>query len=288
MATYSDFITQVRAEIGDYGMLQSESADGDGTSTIFRLQNPKILEGSMILKISGVTKTEGTDYTIDEDTGDVTMTTAPASGSDNITFSYKQVNATDADIIAMTNNVIDRLRRKLFVEVIDESTITSVANQVDYSLSTLGSFDIIRLVNVEYRIDSSSQRRALNSETNVVFYKDLEKLHIRPALSTSGYAFRFRFLRAYVKGVTTSGTFEVQDEYWGVILKYVKSEYLFRRAMEATKALGAISKEKTFEPISELMRLARFTREEADVLLASVKPTMPSSAIASALYGISI
>lgn len=287
MSTYADFITKCRADVGDFGMRQYETADGDGATLVFQLQSPKVLESSYTIQISSVTKTETTHYTLDKNTGTVVFVTAPAAGNDTVSFAYQQVNQLDADWLDIINQVLQQLRRKLWIEGTNESALDTVADQNDYALSGVAA-DIIHLLDVEYRVSSTDPWRSVRATTNAVFYKDLQKLHLRPAFTTGGYDIRLRFNRAYVQGTATSDSFEVQQKYWPVIRQYCKALYLERQAMAMTKEKGAVSKEKAFETSTELLRLAQVTRQAADAMLKQVRPQKPALAIPQAIDGVRI
>lgn len=61
---------------------------GDGITTTFTLANTPVEEYSETVYIDSVTQTRDTDYTINYETGQITFTAAPASGS-AITADYQ-------------------------------------------------------------------------------------------------------------------------------------------------------------------------------------------------------
>jgi hypothetical protein len=66
---------------------------GNGTNKTFTVINKPIVPDSQVVKVAGVTKTEGTDYTFDDTTGTITFTTAPANGA-AVTADYKYFGTT--------------------------------------------------------------------------------------------------------------------------------------------------------------------------------------------------
>lgn len=289
MAFYSDFITKLRADVGDYPLRRYETADGDASTSLFQLANAKILESSYTVKVGGATQTETTIYSMNKDVGQVLFTTGniPAAGSDNVSFEYQSVNLLDADWIDIINQVLQKLRRKLWIELTDETTLTTVADQFDYATSGIAA-DIVHLLDIEYRPSSTEMWRSIRSVTNAMFYKDLQKLHLRPAFNTTGFAIRVRANRAYVQGTTASSTFEPQEKYWPVIRKFCQAEYLNRRAMEMAQETGAVSKEKAFENMTEMLKLAQMSMNSAEILLKQVKPQKPALVIPQVIAGIKI
>jgi hypothetical protein len=57
-----------------------ELGTGDSATTVFQTTWAPVLSGTDVVKVNGVTKTKGTDYTIDLATGEITFATAPALG----------------------------------------------------------------------------------------------------------------------------------------------------------------------------------------------------------------
>lgn len=276
--TYSSFIALIRSDVRDYAKRRYETGDGDGSTAVFNLQNPKVLESSYTYKISGVTQTESSDYDQDVNVGQVVFRSGhiPASGNDNVTFEYKSVNETDADWLDIINQVLQELRKKIWIEFTDETTLTSVINQVDYALSSVAA-DVLHLLDVEYRLSSSDPWQKLG--TNVVFYRDLQKLHIRPAFDSSGLAIRLRGNRAYVQGATTAATFEVQTKFYPVVRKLCQAIYWERRAADMAKEVGAVSQEKFFENIESIQNISITIRKEAYLLLSKLRMPRPATAI---------
>jgi hypothetical protein len=286
MATYSDFITKVRADVGDFGMRRYETADGDAATTLFNLKHPKMLESSTVIRISSVVQAAAA-YTLYPDTAQVIFSSAPASGSDNVSFEYQSVNLLDADWIDVINQVLSHWRRKIWKEITDETTLDTVADQYDYATSSVAA-DIIRVLNLEYRVSSTDAWRDVRGVTNAMFYKDLQKIHLRPAFSTSGYDIRVRALRAYVQGTTTGATFEPQERYWPAIRRMAAAIYYERRAAAMMKETGAVTREKSFEDTATMFKLARQAKEDAEKMMAQVRPSKPSIAIPNAIAGINL
>lgn len=72
-----------------YGTANADIFDGDGTTTVFVLSaNPAVLN-NLDVSISGVTQTPGIDYTWTSGTN-ITFTTAPPAGTDNVLVRYMQ------------------------------------------------------------------------------------------------------------------------------------------------------------------------------------------------------
>lgn len=288
MATYADFITKLRSDVGDFPLRRFETADGDALTSVFNLQHPKILESSYTYKVGGVTQTEGAggNYTQDKDVAQVIFNNGsiPGTGNDNVSFEYKSVNQLDADWIDIINQVLSDLRKKLWKEVVDESTLVTVADQSDYATSGVAA-DIVYLFDLEYRSNSTRPWSKVNSVSNVKFYKDLQKIHLKPTFDISDYAIRIRVARAFVQGTTTGATFEPQERYWDAIRAFCKVKYLERQMYAMMKETGAVSKEKSFENINDFARLINTAQDYAEKVLKRVSPQKPAMDIPHVVAG---
>lgn len=274
---YSDFIDRCRAEVGDFPVKRFETADGDGSSTLFRIANAKIKESSYTVKVSNVVKTEGVDFQVDPDVGDFIFGSGsvPPDADDNVAFSYSSVNEKDTDWLRIANNALNRLYKKLWVEVVDETTFTTDSNATEYDLSAL-SGEVISVLSVEIRSTPDTDWQSIKSYVNVWFNRSTQKLHVEPKFSISGYGMRIRVLRTFVQGTALNSTFEPDEKYWPILLDLCKAEYFRRRSAEAMKQTAGLSKEKTFETAQDLLRLARDIEAAAMDKLKQMRPTRPA------------
>ena len=64
----------------DYQVTDEAVGTGDGSQTQFQLDKKFIVENTDVIKVGGVTKTRGVDYTINNDTGVITFSSAPGNG----------------------------------------------------------------------------------------------------------------------------------------------------------------------------------------------------------------
>lgn len=68
---------------------------GNGTTTVFTLDNAPVCGGSETVKVDGTAQTRGTDYTINYKTGTITFTAAPAAAK-AVTATYKYYDSTQS------------------------------------------------------------------------------------------------------------------------------------------------------------------------------------------------
>lgn len=95
----------LRQLIGDRGTPQRDVASGDAASTEFYIASPPIAGNSQIVKVAGTQLTEvasaptSVQYTFDDESGRTIFGAAPASGTENIEWTYLSVEVVDADIV---------------------------------------------------------------------------------------------------------------------------------------------------------------------------------------------
>jgi hypothetical protein len=89
----------VRQEAGDSGFPIRDAASGDGIQTTFFLSSYPIISNSQSVTIGGVAQSETVNYTINDETGELVFTSAPALGTDNIVITYFGVQIRDAAIV---------------------------------------------------------------------------------------------------------------------------------------------------------------------------------------------
>ena len=92
----SDILT-IRALIGDQKLYDRATGGGDGSSVEFQVPNFPIVPDSQAVRVDASSKTEGTDYTMDDEIGLLTMTSAP-SGSQTVIITYKYTLLTDIQL----------------------------------------------------------------------------------------------------------------------------------------------------------------------------------------------
>src|SRR3972149_1790443 len=72
-------------------------AGADRARGEFQVPNFPIVPDSQVVRVDGTSKTEGTDYTMDDEIGLLTMTSAP-SGSQTVIITYKYTLLTDIQL----------------------------------------------------------------------------------------------------------------------------------------------------------------------------------------------
>lgn len=93
-------ITTIRTLIADPIRYDRSAATGDALTKEFMVPNSPVVPDSQTVMLAGVVKTEGTDYTFDDDLGLVTFTTAPGA-SVAIAVTYRFSVLSDVQLQAL-------------------------------------------------------------------------------------------------------------------------------------------------------------------------------------------
>lgn len=295
--TYESFITELRRTVRDFKFKAEDLFDGDATTAVFILSHHPVIEDSQQILVEGSLKTEVTHYTIDDDLGELDFTAGnePASGNDNVKATYRYANFNDTDWIDMINDGIEHFGKKFWTEIIDLTTLDTVANQTEYSLSSLSNSSLIfKVVEVFYRTvsssnvdDASNPWISVETSSNVVFLEDSNKIRISPAFRTAGWDLKIRALRTPTTPTATSDTIDLEDDEIKAVKQYAVAQYYFRMAALKAGDISAISKEPTVSPERVLFQLGQRHLEMAESLAKKVRKPYPAISIPIIKHGIS-
>ena len=285
----SDFIDILRLSAGDLKLLTQDTFEGDAVTVAFRLNERPVVESSyQVYVYSGSAwnlQTETTHYTIDKDTGILTMVTAPALGSasgatndENLRIDYKYSFLRDSDWLQVVKDVVRTWKKKLFTVETDETTDT-VKGQDEYDLDTISS-DIFWVIQMEYKTSAESDWHPVaGSGCNWRYEPTLNKVIVKPAFQENTFDLRYIYLKRLTVPTATSDTFNVDTDFHPCIQKYCQALYLERLAMAKIKDTTALVKELSFHPAQTIFQYASMLRKEAYEELALVKPAYPTQAI---------
>lgn len=175
MAAVADILTRVRLELGDLPTQFTATLAGDGTTADFYIGYKPVdasyatftYDGSsystytyggnqtgLVVKINGTTKAQGTDYTVEETTGIIHFTTAPALYASIVVTGTHFRYFTTAELITFiktavlqhTDNRTDSFGRTVTIDLIkpvEEYPVALLATvEALWALATDASFDI--------------------------------------------------------------------------------------------------------------------------------------------------
>ena len=288
---YSELITELRRETRDLKYKMEENFDGDGTTATFVLKHHPVVENSQQILVSGVLKSTPAQYAWDADMGEIVFITSeiPPSVANNVLIDYRYCNFNDADWVNFINNGIEFYGERLWKEILDNTTFTTVLNQFEYDLTTMTSGNkVFRLVDAWYKTASNAQARwiAISTSLNVRFFRDSRKLHLNPPFRQSGYPMQIRAIRKPNTFTTTSATLDLSDEEIKCIKEYAKYQYYMSIAALKTSDLSALSKDPTVSPARDLLAIAKMSRDNAEAICHRIKKPYPAQHISNVMEGI--
>src|SRR3990167_8228412 len=197
---YSALITQLRNQVGDTRRRTHVDWTGDGTTTVFQLPDDTspVLDqaGTYILKGSGSTQTETTNFTLDKNTGTIVfVTTAPTNGQ-AVTFDASAVYLTDQNWLDIINQVIYSMGDDFWKEFIDTAH-TATANMLSLSLVSL-QVNAIAVYEFQRRTATTTDWTPVKEDVNWRYDRNNNIIYIgnRDAFDLTGELLRIRGLKS--------------------------------------------------------------------------------------------
>jgi len=285
--TYLDFINKLRVELKDFKKIHREKWDGDASTTVFEATHIPIADGTYTVKIGATTKTDGTDYSLDRDTGLITFATAPAAGSDNIEMTYKATKIRDEDWVEIINDGIDSFAWKLWEMDVDITTLTTVKDQYEYDCS--GITDILYVLRVWFKSPASSTTwQDVQSSTNWRYYTRLQKLYTDPPFDNSSLPMKILYLKSITKGTLTSDTLNIPTK-WLLPFKYYAYARFYERLIpEKISETGAVTTLPSFAPSQVVYDISQKYYLLAEKVATRLAPKLPAMPIKQLSGGIAI
>lgn len=251
--TYAQFISKLRAEAKDLARPMHNDFTGDGTTTLFVVTDSPILEGSYVIQVNSVQKTEGSDYTLDRELGLITFASAPTNGH-AIDIDYKYVHLTDSSWITVINRVLSDMSGEFFREIVDEDFEDSVADQLDYACAT----NVIDVIEWWYKTSTNASENwtLVRDFSNWRYSADLNKLFMGRPFFTTGYKTKIHALKGYALGDETTDTLDIQDKYEGILQLGCLWKYYDYRLADRVETTTKVAKERTVTPLQNIQSLS--------------------------------
>lgn len=274
--TYASYIGQLRTQVGDTHRRVHIDFTGDGSTTSFQMpiDSFPVLEGSYVIKVGGAVQTESTNFSLEKETGLLTMVVAPGSGV-ALTIDSTAVYLLDATWLSVINDAIKSLGDDFWKEFVDETLVTT-SNMLSISLAAAQP-KCIAVYDFWYRQSTSENWRTVENfanwrydrENNVLYIGDLN------AFGTANMPLKIRGLKTYTLGTGTSDTIDVQDKFMTIIEYGAIARYWRYRYKNVINLVTKFSTENTRTPLQELIMLSdRFDRlyEQEKAKLKPQKP----------------
>ncbi len=280
---YSALITTLRQQVGDNRRRVHVDFIGDGNTTVFQLPDDTfpVLDqsGTYTLKLAGVTKTENTDYSLDKDTGTIVFLLAAPGNGVALTWDASAVYLTDANWLAIINQVIYSLGDDFWKEFIDTAH-TAIANMLSLSLVALQP-NAIAVYEFQRRSSTSDDWNPVETDCNWRYDRDNNIIYIgiRDAFDLTGEYLRLRGLKKYTIGTTVSDALDVQDKFLTIVEYGSIARYWRWRYKSVVELVSKMSMEASRTPLQELIMLSdRFDRLY-EIEKGKLKPGKPAHII---------
>ena len=287
---YSTLIAQIRNQVGDTRRRVHVDWIGDGSTTVFQMPDDTypVLDqiGTYLIKLAGVTKVETTDYTLDKETGTLTMVAAPGS-SVALTIDGSAVYITDVGYLDIIANTIRSLGRDFWKEFTDSTSFTATANMQNFSL-VAGQPNCMAVYEFARRVSVVNDWYPAENTCNWRYDDDNNAIYIstRDAFTTTGELIKIRGLKFYNIPTAVTDTIDVQDRYlplleYGIIFRYWKYRY-----KSVVELISKMTQENTRTPLQELIMLSDRAERDFDALRARLKPMKPARIVPVYIEGV--
>lgn len=286
---FNTYISQLRTQVGDTPERKHIDWIGDGATTAFQmpLDTFPVLDqtATYSVKVNNALQTEITNYTLDKETGLLTMLAAPGNGI-SVTVDCFRVYLTDASWLLIVNNVTKSLGNDFFKEFVDTTNFTSTINMVSLPLTAfqpncIAVYDFFYKpsINTDWTVIEEIGNWRYDSDNNVIY------IGSRDSFSSTGLSLKIRGLKTFTLGVAVTDTVDVQDRYMTVIEYGAIARYWRYRYKSVVELVSKMTTEQSRTPLHELMMLSdRFDRAyEAEK--AKLKPMKPVRIIPPFLVG---
>lgn len=259
---YSTFISKLRTQVGDTARRVHVDWVGDGTTTVFQMPTDSfpVLESSFVAKLAGTEQGEDSQYTLNKETGLVTMITAPGNGV-ALTMDASAVYLIDATWLVIINDVISSLGDDFWKEFVDSTQVTTIG-MLSLSLATAQP-KCIALYDFWHRKSTGENWRTVDNYTNWRYDRDNNIIYLGDlsVFSVAGEPLKIRGLKTYTLGTAATDTIDVQDKFFTILEYGSIARYWRYRYKNVIELVSKITTEATRTPLQEIMMLSdRFDR----------------------------
>ena len=272
----SAFISVLRRRYNDLPKKHSDIRTGDGSSTVYKTMFSPIKESSFKLYIKN-TLQDTSGYTIDLDTGDITLGSAT---SGKINAQYQQVNFRDQHWLEAIQSAVDSLGDQFFRTVIgDTSSMTLSADVQKYDCPS----SCIKMTEILESDDYTTSGDWIKLSVNKRYDRGSNVLVISSKPSKANYLL-ISYLRKIARPTATTSALDVQDN-WLELLE-LKTGAHYHRAMSSRIAQqGNATIEEGHLSMAQLRAMANDFELMYENLKKKLKPIMPASEIPYYIHG---
>jgi hypothetical protein len=263
----SALISELRREYSDEPKTTQMSRQGNGSVNLFNLVKFPIIEGSYKIYVSGIVKTETTDFTLDLDNGDLFTVATPGNGIE-VKSQHKYAYWRDKNWNDAINSAIETLNaRGFFRQIVRNTSLFKIsANTYVYSAPS-ACVDL-------YELLIKSGQDYVKPVVNWEYQQDGNKVVLgsRPTSPASAAISYLRNLQTYQ---STSATLDILNDWRELVKKKAGANYYRSLAGKVAKQGNATIDEGHFS-FTNLRTQANDLEAEFERLVARKKPTRPA------------
>lgn len=251
--TYSQFIAKLRAEVKDLANPMHNDFTGDAATTQFKVSDAPVLEGSYTVKVGGVTKDEGADFSVDRELGLFTFVTAPGNAV-AVTIDFKYVHLSNASWLQIINEIIQDMEGEFWREVVDETWDTSEVNTLAYPAPT----KCIDVINAWFRTSDTASLNwtQLIEYANWKYSKELNQVLLGRGFNSAGYPLKIDYLKGFTLGTATTDTVDFPDAYEIVLKLGCQWRFYDYRLAQRVEITSKLAEERTITPLQNIQALS--------------------------------
>lgn len=264
----SALIAQLRTETGDNPKSMQVQRDGDAVTTLYNLGSFPVMEGSYSLYKGTSAQTEGADYSIDKDNGDVSLVAATASNISN-RMDFKYAHWRNNDWVNAINNGIEELNaRGFFRQVVRNTSVMALSANVRVYSAPSACIDLYEVLTFSDRTISGSYSQL---QLPWEYQQDANKLLLgdKPYYASKLAVSYLRNMQTYV---ATSATIDVLNDWIVLVKKKAKAEFYSYMAGKIAKQGNATIDEGHFS-FTNCRTMMVDLNGEFDLMARRKKPT---------------
>lgn len=264
----SDFISMCRREFNDLPEAHRDVKTGDGVALLYKTKFSPIKEGTFKLYIGGTLKTVTTDYSIDYDTGDITLVSVTSA---EIRAEYSSVKFRDQHYLEYIQSSLDEMGDKFWKRVVGSPAIHLSAGVYVYNCPS----GCLNVTKVRQSDNNTSAGNFVPMSVNVRYDKIANQLVLGLKPTRANYL-ALDYCKRISKPTATSGTLDVRDE-WTAGLKMKVGSISHRSLASKIAQQGNASVEEGHWSTASLRQLANDFEIKYENWEKKCKPVMPAT-----------
>lgn len=271
MTLVSTLIAECRREYADVAKSTSVSRAGNASVNLFNLGKHPVMESSYQIYLSGALKSEGSDYSIDLDSGDLQMSVTPGNGI-IVKANHKYAEWRDKNWLEAINNGLEELNaRGFFRQVARVSAPFQISAGIQKYNGPSACIDLYEFLVSD---NSTTSGNFIKPMVNWSYQSDANNLILGNKPISRNYA-KISYLRTLQRYTAVSATIDVPATWEPLVKKYAGAAFFGSLAAKIAKQGNANIDEGHFS-FTNLRARSRDLMDEFKDAAARKKPTRPA------------